>query len=108
MAITRSFFIFTMAISVFHNPSDNKLRSFLQVPAGRFPQGGAFRLRCIPDIIRLLGGPFFGLFQQLPATLRRVRTCFFKQCNTFTLSIRSYLARFRLRGSFPLPHLRLQ
>ena len=91
-----------------HNPSDNKLRGFLQVFAGGFPQSGTFRLGRIPDLIRLLSSPFLCLLQQLPATIRRVRTCFFKQRDTITLCIRGYLAGFRLRSSFPLPHLCLQ
>ena len=46
-----------MAISVFHNPSDNKLSRFLQVPAGLLPQGFRLRLRggCNP------GGPLRSL-----------------------------------------------
>jgi len=35
-----------MAISLIHNPSDNKLRSFFQVLCGRCPQGVALRVGC--------------------------------------------------------------
>ena len=50
--MTRSFFIFTMAISVIHNPSDNKLCGLLQVFARRFTQCGALGFRSTANFSR--------------------------------------------------------
>ena len=72
--MTRSFFIFTMAISVIHNPSDNKLRGLIQMFACRFLQRRAFLLCGAVDLSSLFGSPFFRLPQQLPAVFGRGST----------------------------------
>ena len=55
IAMTRSFFIFTMAISVIHNPFDNKLCCLLKIFAGGFPQSSTFGFCGTSDLRGSLG-----------------------------------------------------
>lgn len=48
MAITRSLFIFTMAMSVFHNPSDNEIGSHVQPLLRLTAQALRLRLGFLP------------------------------------------------------------
>ena len=60
-----------MAISVIHNPSDNKLRSLVQMLASRFLQRGAAGLSGTLDLSSLFSRPFLRLSQQLTALIDR-------------------------------------
>ena len=60
-----------MAISVLHNPSDNKLHSLFQVLSGRLPQGGGLRLGGAVDLRGTLRSLGFRLPQQLFPALSR-------------------------------------
>jgi len=58
-----------MAISVIHNPSDNKLGGLLQVLRRLLPQGGGLRLRGTLNLLRLPGSLVLSTLQELPAPL---------------------------------------
>ena len=62
-----------MAISIFHNPSDNKLRSFRQMLLRGFPQGGSLRFRRPADLLRTGLRAGLSLPDQLFAGLGRFR-----------------------------------
>ena len=71
MAITRSLFIFTMAMSVFHNPSDDEIGGRVQ-PALRLPaQGLSLRLGGPADLVPFGLCSDLRLPEQLPAPVRR-------------------------------------
>ena len=63
-----------MAISVIHNPSDNKLCGLLQVFARRFTQCGALGFRSTANFSRFFSSLLLSLLQQLPAVFGRVNT----------------------------------
>ena len=91
-----------MAISVLHNPSDNKLRGLLQVLSGRLPQGAGLRLGGTADLSGTLRGLGLRLPQQLLSALRRAGPRLLQKRKSFPLRIGDKPLRLGLGGRFAL------
>ena len=63
-----------MAISVFHNPSDNKLHRLVQVSIRRFLQLIGLILGVIADLLCLSGSSLLRLLKQFLAMFCRLGT----------------------------------
>ncbi len=105
--MTRSFFIFTLAIAVSPTPSDNKLGCLLQMLAGLRPQHGRLCLCVGGDFGGTLRRSRLRLLELSAAGLSGLGAHLLQERKPLPLGVGNNLFRLRFRGRPALPGLGL-